>query len=80
MICGGENGTNGCRLAGFSEDVDFARHFIATCLPPTLPPYRRATGIGYASRNYVSTMVGKEIMVVGNSASYSPNSWWIDRP
>ena len=27
MICGGENGTNGCHLAGFSEDVAFARRY-----------------------------------------------------
>ena len=30
MICGGENGTVGCHVAGFSEDVAFARHFVAT--------------------------------------------------
>ena len=30
MICGGENDTNGCHLAGFGEDVAFARHFVAT--------------------------------------------------
>ena len=30
MICGGENDTNGCHLAGFSEDVAFARHFVAS--------------------------------------------------
>ena len=28
-----ENGTNRCHLAGFSEDVAFACHFVATCLP-----------------------------------------------
>ena len=61
-ICGGENDTNGCHLTGFSEDVAFARHFVAT-----LPPYKSANGIDYASK------------MVGNSASYSPNSWWVDR-
>ena len=55
-ICGGENGTNGCHLAGFSEDVAFARHFMATHLPPTFPPYRSATGIGYTNKN-LSKMV-----------------------
>ena len=36
MICGGENDTNVCHLAGFGEDIDFARHFVAFQLPPTL--------------------------------------------
>ena len=70
MICGGENGTNGCPVAGFSEEVAFAHHFMAINLTPTLPPYRSANGIGYVNKNS---------KVVGNSASYSPNSWWIDR-
>ena len=39
-------------LAGFSQDIAFARHFVATHPSPTLPPYRNATGIGYASKNY----------------------------
>ena len=54
--------TNGCHLAGFSEDVMFARYFVATCPPP---PYRSA-GIGYA--------IKKLSKMVGNSASYSLNS------
>ena len=33
MICGGENDINGCHLAGFSEDVAFARHFVASYPP-----------------------------------------------
>ena len=53
MICGGENDTNGCHLAGFSEDVAFARHFVASHPPPTLPPCRSATDIGYTSKNYL---------------------------
>ena len=48
-----ENGTNGCHLADFSEDVAFAHHFVATCLPPNLSPYKSATGNGYASKNYL---------------------------
>ena len=39
MICGGENGTNGCYLADFSEDVAFVCHFVATH-PPTPHPTR----------------------------------------
>ena len=38
--------TNGCHLAVISEDVAFARHFMAFCLPP---PYRSTSGIGYTS-------------------------------
>ena len=49
----------------------FARHFVATRPLPTLPPYRSATGIGYVSK--------KLSKMAGISASYSPNSWWIDR-
>ena len=48
VICGGENDTNGCHLAGFSEDVAFARYFVAIH-----SPCRKATGIGYASKNYL---------------------------
>ena len=29
-------GTSGSHLAVFSEDVTFAHHFVAPCLPPTL--------------------------------------------
>ena len=37
VIFGGENGTDGCHLAGVSEDVAFALHFVATRPPaPTL--------------------------------------------
>ena len=31
-------GTNGCNLAGFSEDIAFVRHFMATCPPPSFHP------------------------------------------
>ena len=30
VICEGENGTNGCHLAIFSEDVAFVHYFVAT--------------------------------------------------
>ena len=51
----------------FSEDVAFAGHFVATRPPPTLPPCRSATGIGYASK--------KLSKMAGSLASYSPYSW-----
>ena len=53
MTCGVENGTNGSHLAVFSENVAFVHHFVATHPPPTLPPYRSVSGIGYASKNYL---------------------------
>ena len=65
VICGGENDTNGCHLAGFGEDVAFASNLVATH-----PPCRSATGIGYTSK--------KLYKMAGYSASYSPNSWWVD--
>ena len=37
-------------LAVFSKDVAFAYHFVAPRPPPTLPPYRSARGIDYASK------------------------------
>ena len=57
MIRGGENDTSGCRLAVFSEDVAFARHFMATRPPLTLPPCRSASGIDYPSKK-LSKMAG----------------------
>ena len=48
-----ENGTNGCHLAGFSKDVAFSCHFVAIHPPPTLPPCRSDTGIGYASKKTI---------------------------
>ena len=56
MTCGGENGTSGSHLAVFSEDVAFACHFVATCLPPTLPPYRSASDISYVSKKLSKMM------------------------
>ena len=53
VICGGENDTNGCHLAGFRQEVAFAHHLLATHPPPTLPPCRSAIGIGYISKNYL---------------------------
>ena len=48
----------------FSKDVAPACYFVAPHLPP---PYRSASGIGYASKNYLSKMVG-------NPASYPVHS------
>ena len=48
-----------------------ARHFVATQLPPDLPPCRNASGVGYTSK--------KLSKMVGNSASYSLNSWLMNR-
>ena len=50
VICGSENGTNGCHLAVFSVGGTFTHHFVATHPPPDLPPYRSASGIGYTSK------------------------------
>ena len=71
MICGGENGPNGCHLAGFSEDIAFARHFVATYAPPPSHPVGVLPVL-------LATPV-KLSKMVGNLASYSPNSWQIDR-
>ena len=45
-------------------------HFVATCLLPTLPSYRSASVISYASK--------KLSEMADNSVSSSLNSWWID--
>ena len=66
-----ENDTIGCHLAGFCEDVAFACHFVATHPPPPSHP------VGVL---LVLATPGKKLSkMVGNSASYSPNIWWIDR-
>ena len=69
-MCGGENDTNGCHLAGFSEDVAFARQFVDSHPPP--PSHPAGVLLILATPVKLSTMAG-------NSASYSPNSWWIGR-
>ena len=63
--------TNGCHLAGFGEDVPFVRHFMAT--HPPHPP----TLVGVLL--VLATPVKKLSKIAGNSASYSPNSWWVER-
>ena len=47
---------------GPTVDTPLDVAFIATCLPPTLSPYRSASGIGYASK--------KLSKMAGNPASY----------
>ena len=47
VICGGENGTNGCYLVVFTVDI-LAYYFI---IP--LPPYRSPSGIGYGSKTTI---------------------------
>ena len=47
MTYRGENGTNGSHLAVFCTDIAFV---VAPHPPLTLPPYRSASGIGYASK------------------------------
>ena len=37
----------------WSEDLALARHFVATCLLPTLPRYRSASGIDYPSNKTI---------------------------
>ena len=66
MICDGENHIDECYLVVVSEDVASAHNFMATFVPPLLP-FRSDSGIGYASK--------KLSIMVGNSASYSLNSW-----
>ena len=53
VTCGGANGTSRSHLAVFSEYVAFVCHFVTPCPPPTLLPYGTASGIGYASKNYL---------------------------
>ena len=49
----GKNGINGSHLAVFNEDKAFACHFVT---PRLLPPYRSASGIGYASKKLSKMM------------------------
>ena len=49
-LCDSENGTNGNHFPVFNEHVSFAPHVVATRPPP---PYRSASGIGYAIKNYL---------------------------
>ena len=60
-------------FAVFSEDVAFARHFVAAHRPthPTHPPCRSASGIDYPSK--------KLSKMAGYSDNYPFNSWCIGR-
>ena len=65
VICGGENGINGCHLADFTVDVAF--DFKATHPPHNLSPYKIGSGIVYGCK--------KLSKMVANSASYPLNVW-----
>ena len=58
-------------LAGFSEAIDFAHYFVATRPPLPFHP------IGMLM--VLAMPLKEQSKMVGNSACYSPNSWWIDR-
>ena len=62
MTCGGENGTNGSHFPVPSEDVAFARHFVATRPAPPSHP------VGVLL--LLATPVKKLSKMVGNPASY----------
>ena len=53
VICGGENGTNGCHLTVYSEDIAFAHHFVVNHQHPILQPCRSVCGICYSSKNHL---------------------------
>ena len=64
---GGENGPNGCHLAGISEDGALP----ATSWLPTNPPLSHPVGVLLV----LATPVKNLSKMAGNLASYSPNSW-----
>ena len=53
MTCGGENGTNGSHFPVFSEDVAFARHFMATRPPPPSHPAGVLLLLAMPVKNYL---------------------------
>ena len=53
MICGDENGTNGCHLAGVSEDLAFACHFMATRPPQPSDPIGVLLVLATPVKNYL---------------------------
>ena len=64
---GGENDTNECHFASFSEDIAFARHFVSTRLSHTLTP---SHPIGVLL--VLAMPVKKLSKMAENSASYYP--------
>ena len=65
---GGANGTSGCHLAVFSEDVAVARHFVATRLPRhpagmlvvlTTPVKKLSKMVGYSDSSFNSWCIGR---------------------
>ena len=57
VISGGENGTNGCYLAVFIEDVAFARYFMATHQPPPFHPVGALVILAMPVKNYLKWRV-----------------------
>ena len=51
--CGGENGTNGSHFPVFSEDVVFARHFMALRPPPPSHPIGVLVVLAMPVNNYL---------------------------
>ena len=58
----------------FSLDVAFAHHFVATHLPPSLPPYKSSGAL-----MVLATPVNELSKTAGNSASYPLNGRLIGR-
>ena len=52
MICGAENGTNGCHLAVFSVGIAFALHFMALHQPYS-PPLQDCLWYWLYQKNYL---------------------------
>ena len=53
MICGGENGTNGCHLAVFSVEVALACHFVAAYPSPSSQPLEVLVVLAMPVKNYL---------------------------
>ena len=70
MIYEGANDTSGCHLAVFSEDVDLVYHFVV----PHPSPLSYRVGVLVV----LATLVRMLSKIVGYTASYPFNSWYID--
>ena len=69
MICRGENGTNGCHLAIFNEDVAFASYFVANHLPLPSHPVGEVVVLAPPVKNYLKWWASRLAihLVVGES-------------
>ena len=70
MICGDESDTNGCHVAGFSEDVAFDRNFMATHPPQTSHPIGVLLVLMMSVKNYLKQ---QEIQLDINSCTIVAN-------